>query len=124
MTDTDVLSELVSNQTLALMDENKRLKRRIALLEKQIAKLEAHDDADDFDDFWKLYPRKTAKKPAAQKWARMSKRDKQSALDHLRRKPYADTEGQYIPHATTYLNQERWNDVPAQPTEPTDILGI
>jgi hypothetical protein len=64
--------------------------------------------------FWAAYPRKTSKKPA------MSLLDKMIAkkpdIEFWRRviddagRRFATTQKQYIPHPTTYLNQERWED--------------
>ena len=66
-----------------------------------------------FEDFWKEYPRKVKKKTAKEIWARKK-------LDRLADQLIADVgsrlrgdaqwkEG-FIPHPTTYLNQERWDD--------------
>ncbi len=66
-----------------------------------------------FDEFWSGYPRSDGKKPARDVWVRRK-------FDHVADRIIADVrrriaegawrEVRYIPHATTYLNQERWND--------------
>lgn len=70
-----------------------------------------------FDDFWKLYPRKIARKPAERIWSRLTDDEKRKALEalpnHLR--AWASTETTFIPHATTWLNQARWEDEVEQP---------
>lgn len=63
-----------------------------------------------FSDFWDVYPRKEKRKRAEITWNRLSKTKQQKALSHLSGQPYADREKQYIPHPTTYMNNERWDD--------------
>lgn len=79
-----------------------------------------------FDDFWIIYPRKTNKAKAAEKWKRMKVEEDLflKIRNHLS-VAYLNTEPQYIPHATTYLNGKRWNDeiittqIANQPTNST-----
>jgi hypothetical protein len=67
-----------------------------------------------FNDFWKIYPRKENKKKAYSIWERMRLDAKADSIinDVILRiekhEPWKDK--QYIPHATTYLNGERWED--------------
>lgn len=71
------------------------------------------DPPSRFDDFWCEYPRDEGKKKAREAWARKK-------LDAIADRIIADVvarkagHGQwldgYVPHATTYLNGERWND--------------
>lgn len=69
-----------------------------------------------FAEFWELYPRKTAK-AAAQKAAK-SKATSQTARDEIlaglraHLPTLAARDPQYIPHASTWLNGERWRDPP------------
>jgi hypothetical protein len=64
-----------------------------------------------FDDFWSLYPNKTNKKKAEEKFNKLTKHQKQKIELHLpffiNNKPFKDYNH---PHAITYLNQERYND--------------
>jgi hypothetical protein len=64
-----------------------------------------------FDDFWSLYPNKTNKKKAQEKFSKLTKDQKQKIELHLpyfiNNKPFKDYNH---PHAITYLNQERYND--------------
>lgn len=68
---------------------------------------------DTFDTFWTDYPRKVAKEAARKAYAKAVKaHGAQTILDALAawnrvRKP---TEAQYLPHASTWLNQERFLD--------------
>lgn len=65
-----------------------------------------------FEEFWELYPKKEAKKPAARVWAKMVFEDRLAAMAGVRRwiasGRWADP--QYIPLATSFLNQRRWED--------------
>jgi hypothetical protein len=67
-----------------------------------------------FEDFWKQYPRKIAKRSALKSWQRLSPADQRMALDaiknHVAYWQASGTEPQYIPHASTWLNQGRFED--------------
>lgn len=63
-----------------------------------------------FDEFWNLYPRKTAKKAAEKSWCRMKEGEQKEAISYLTKKPFANELTKYIPHPSTFLNGERWND--------------
>jgi hypothetical protein len=83
----------------------------------------AHNDSESdsknkkeyihFEDFWNIYPRKTNKKGAKDKWSSLKIEDStfqeiKKSLDKLR---VSDQwKKGIIPHATTYLNQRRWED--------------
>lgn len=66
-----------------------------------------------FEDFWKIYPRHEKKKNAFEVW-------KRKKLDSLVDLIIADVEKRkllhqpwrsgFVPHASSYLNGERWND--------------
>ena len=70
--------------------------------------------SEQFERWWAIYPRKTAKGAAWNRWKRekldskvdqlIEKLEQQNALQ------YAFTETQYIPNASTYLNQKRYDD--------------
>lgn len=69
-----------------------------------------------FDEFWKIYPKKAGKDPASKSWAKLSPDDDlikkiMSALDvAVQSKDWLKEDGQYIPNATTWINQKRWED--------------
>lgn len=67
-----------------------------------------------FDNFWKLYPRKVSKRMAQKVWERMPKDEQEAATDalpnHIRYWQLKETDPEFIPHATTWLNQGRWED--------------
>ena len=68
----------------------------------------------DFNQFWMCYPRKVGKLTAKRSWEKLSAENKQKALEAIEqhRKYWVKkgTEWDYIPHASTWLNQERWED--------------
>lgn len=72
--------------------------------------------SEDFDEFWAAYPRKTAKPAAvkAYKAARKRKASHQTIMAGLARFVASCPDPQYTPHASTWLNQDRWNDVPVK----------
>ncbi len=73
-----------------------------------------------FEKFWKLYPRKVDKGRAKTKWEQIcSKKDrptwkeiKKAILAQRKSERWQRTE--FIPHPTTWLNQQRWLDDPEE----------
>ena len=63
-----------------------------------------------FEQFWSLYPRKVKKKDAMTKWRGLRVAQQLDAIEHIGSQPFADRELKYIPHPTTYLNGEQWDD--------------
>lgn len=67
----------------------------------------------DFDRFWAAYPRKTAKAKAREVWKRLRPDEAKLGviLAALERQKQCDQwQRGIIPHASTWLNQERWED--------------
>jgi hypothetical protein len=69
-----------------------------------------------FETFWSLYPRKVAKVKAFQSWKHIKPNESlakkiMTALEaHCASDSWKKEDGRYIPHPTTWLNQERWDD--------------
>ena len=67
-----------------------------------------------FAQFWELYPRHVNKKRSETSWRRLTKTKQLAVLADLPRRressQWQKDNGAYIPHPTTYLNGERWND--------------
>lgn len=69
-----------------------------------------------FEEFWDLYPRKASKKKAWQAWKAMKPNESptKKIMDALKAHSESDQwvkdDGRFIPHPTTWLHQERWND--------------
>ena len=74
------------------------------------------EDKNNFEKFWTEYPRKISKKKAEQVFLKISPDNElfkkiMSTLETAKRLPqWTKDNGQFIPHPTTWLNQERWND--------------
>ena len=78
---------------------------------------------EQFDKFWEKYPRKTAKVPARRAFPRallkISFEELMEKLDYFI-DVHKHTKKQFLPHASTWLNQERWHDV-YEPQENFDL---
>lgn len=70
--------------------------------------------ASEFNVFWGMYPRKEAKRAAEKAYVAARKRaDFEGIMAGLKRaimRPKWQTEPDYIPHPTTWLNGNRWLD--------------
>lgn len=69
-----------------------------------------------FEEFWNLYPnKKSGPKAAKEKFLKIN--FKKTTFDfildslekHIQSLEWKKDQGKYIPHATTWINQERWN---------------
>lgn len=74
------------------------------------------DYPDDFERFWKAYPRKQGKGAAYKSWLKIrpSPDETQILLTAINKAKqsfdWKKDNGQYIPHPATWLNQRRWED--------------
>ncbi len=75
------------------------------------------DVPDGFAMFWAIYPRHTAKPAAlkAYKAALKRKARHDDIMAGARRFAASKPDPQFTPHASTWLNQDRFNDAPVQP---------
>ena len=68
----------------------------------------------DFDIFWELYPNKVNKSKAKKKFLNIKKDKLDNILDSIKKYKLSDQwkkeNGKFIPHPTTWLNGERWED--------------
>jgi len=81
------------------------------------------DASDVFGEFWTMYPRKEGRGKAREAWLKAVKRTPaETILEGLRRllPSLERRERRYIPHPSTWLNQERWLD---EPDEQLPIRG-
>ena len=87
---------------------------------------EGNKDGKGFDEFWQSYPNKTGKANALKVWNR-DKPNLQTVLDALswqkRSEAWTKDGGQFIPHASTYLNGKRYEDEKPKPKPQTSCLG-
>ncbi len=81
---------------------------------------------DRFENFWKEYPRKIGKGKARDTFVKIKPseiltRDMIAAIMIQRKsEQWTTSNGKYIPHPSTWLNQERWED-DLNYTEPTPL---
>lgn len=68
---------------------------------------------DNFSTFWALYRVKKGKKKAEIAFNRLSNKKQLQAIEDIKTR-FKDVEGRFIPHPTTYINGERWNDEKAK----------
>ncbi len=66
----------------------------------------------EFEDFWKTYPIKKNKKKARSYWEKLSYEDKEKIIQDVPERKTKDKDWLRgaIPHPTTYLNGQRWED--------------
>jgi hypothetical protein len=84
-----------------------------------------------FKEFWEAYPRKVGRGAARKAWMGAKKSSSwpgrtrviQAALDQAE-SPKWRTEPQFIPHPSTWLNQERWSDATGPPVKRTNGVNI
>ena len=73
-----------------------------------------------FETFWTVWPRKDGKKTALAAWAKAIKRAKPEAIvaaaAAYSASPYRP-DRQFVPHASTWLNGDRWDDPLPEPPE-------
>jgi hypothetical protein len=67
-----------------------------------------------FQTFWELYPRKVSRKTAEKAFNRLSRSEQEEALNalpnHIKYWQLKDTDKEFIPHASSWLNQARYQD--------------
>lgn len=69
-----------------------------------------------FPEFWTSYPKKVGKKDAQRAWMKAMKtgvtfKDLMAGLEKWKlSNQWTKDGGEFIPHASTWLNKERWND--------------
>lgn len=70
---------------------------------------------DLFPDFWSVWPRKEGKADAKKAWVKAARKHPPDQILERAREYAASPhlpDRQFIPHAATWLNGERWNDEP------------
>jgi hypothetical protein len=85
--------------------------------------------ANGFDAFWTHYPRKVGKPKALSSWISLAKRKRLPPLEVILQavegqktwEQWQHDDGRYIPHPSTWLNREGWND---QKPAPEDKLKL
>ena len=69
-------------------------------------------DMQVFNKFWEIYPRKVNKKQTLKIFTKINDNDYEKILHAVKifASEHTNTEEKFIPHATTWLNQERYED--------------
>jgi uncharacterized protein YdaU (DUF1376 family) len=97
----------------SVVDENDR---RSAKLIKGNSKPPMPDPSEGFDAFWDEYPRKVGKKAALKSWTKVAPDETlrgviMGALVAAKKcEQWRKSNGEFIPHAATWLNGGRWED--------------
>ena len=67
---------------------------------------------DRFNEFWKHYPRKISKANAEKVWLRLKPDDEltKKIILAINKQGLRNREIQFVPHPTTWLNGQRWED--------------
>lgn len=82
---------------------------------------------ESFESFWSAYPRKAGKGAARQRWLKLRPNKKLTAkiiaaVEKQKGNPqWQKDNGQFIPYPATWLNQERWEDVPSSNFEGSSL---
>jgi|TARA_B100000315_G_scaffold225579_1_gene231947 hypothetical protein len=91
---------------------------------KEIKKRKDKRSSKSFEQFWKKYPRKVGKVKSLEAWNKINpdgvliKTIMVSVEKHRKSKGWQDP--QYIPHPSTWLNQQRWDDEILEKKEVVD----
>ena len=85
---------------------------RVGVSEPPNTKDDTKTNIEEFEKFWKIYPRKVGKKTALKSFTKINDKEYEKVL--LGAEIFAElnqqTEERFIPHPTTWLNQERYMD--------------
>lgn len=111
------------------------LKAASELAQAILKKREKSTVPEDFNKFWKIYPKKVAKQDAVKAWKKLKPDEKLlaeilTALEKQKQSPqWRKDGGQFIPYPATWLNGRRWEDVQEQPVpayefDPDDPYAI
>ena len=78
-----------------------------------------HISIDQFETFWKIYPKKVSKENAKKAWIKIKPNDDLivKITKAVKDQKLSEREQQFIPHAATWLNAKRWEDEIAGTTQ-------
>ncbi len=80
---------------------------------------------ESFEQFWRVYPRKTGKGDALKAWVKLSPSLVLvlAALDwQTKQAGWVKDGGQFVPHPTTWLNRRGWEDEPFHVAPKTEVI--
>ena len=81
--------------------------------------LKSNGHAEEFEQFWRAYPKKVGKKKAQLAWKKAGDRPEIAQVirrieESKRTDQWTKDNGQFIPHPSTWINEGRWDDEPTQ----------
>jgi hypothetical protein len=83
------------------------------------------DNVFSFNEFWELYPNKTAKAKCKPKFDKLTNSEKEQIKNTINKflsyKPFPNYNH---PNPETYLNQKRWEDVIPEPKQETEVSEL
>lgn len=113
-----------ANRSHLLLEEGqhqvlRERERDVAATVTQVVARQSRDSSatDAFSQFWGMYPRKVGKRAALAAYIKAASRaSHQDIINGLQMQLPHWTDPRYIPHPTTWLNRDGWEDQPAPPT--------
>jgi DNA replication protein DnaC len=70
----------------------------------------------EFEEFWREYPRKVGRWKAEKNWWKLHENERVACIEGLRlwkqTAQWQSAGGMFIPYASTFLAQRRWEDEP------------
>lgn len=85
---------------------------------------------EDFEAFWKSYPRQVGKGKALSEWKKINPKNGlcevivASVIEHCHCHDWTKDHGQFIPHPSTFLHQRRWEDSVSKHSTEIDLPYI
>ena len=105
-----------SNANGMLTINHKPLTNNHIINKEKIIKKENY--SEDFETFWKAYPRAKAKGKSFESWKKKKPNIEQVLKTLTWQIMSRDWQKGYIPNSLTYINQERWDDEPTKDITP------
>lgn len=115
------------NQTEPVVAQNRIEKKRKE--KNRTPPIPPQGGENGFQEFWLAYPRKIGKGAARRSWKRirpdteLQQRILNSLSQHTYSHDWSREYGRFIPHPSTFLNQERWDDELVDPPDPSVASG-
>ena len=103
--------------------DNPTLDNQTALENNLTKNTKKQDNSDRFDEFWNHYPKKLSKAQALKAWKAAIKRKPDTEIIEAVRAYSLDKlpDVQFIPLASTWLNNDRWDDVDLSKSKPSEF---
>jgi hypothetical protein len=96
-------------------------------IEKRREEKKTQAEPSGFSEFWHEYPNRTAKANAVKAWGKIPAELHPEIMEALgvqkRSTAWTKDDGQFVPHAATWLNGKRWEDQPATVRHQADAFA-